>query len=116
MSMEMAVVSFDGTHTAEQKLSSLRASRDDAWLMEVAVLEHHHGGRFSMKATSPDYGEEGHVGSGAAIGGLTGMFLGTIAGPLANPAGRPSQRGGGRRIGGVGPVASRPRQGLTVRE
>ena len=82
MSMEMAVVSFDGTHTAEQKLSSLRASRDDAWLVEVAVLEHHRGGRFSMKATSPDYGEEGHVGSGAAIGGLTGMFLGTIAGPL----------------------------------
>ena len=35
MSMEMAVVSFDGTHTAEQKLSSLRASRDDAWLVEV---------------------------------------------------------------------------------
>ena len=62
MSMEMAVVSFDGTHTAEQKLSSLRASRDDAWLVEVAVLEHHHGGRFSMKATSLTTGRRATLG------------------------------------------------------
>jgi uncharacterized membrane protein len=82
MSMEMAVVTFEGTHTAESELSSLRASRDDAWLTEVAVLEHHRGGRFSMKATTPDYGEKDHVGAGASIGGLTGLMLGTIAGPL----------------------------------
>lgn len=82
MSMEMAVVAFEGTNTAEQRLSSLRASQDDAWLHEVSVLEHHRGGRFSMKATTPDYGEEGHVGAGASIGGLTGLALGAIAGPL----------------------------------
>ena len=82
MSMEMAVITFDGTHNAEQALSGLRASRDDAWLTEVAVLEHHRGGRYSMKATTPDYGEKGHVGAGATIGGLTGLALGTIAGPL----------------------------------
>jgi hypothetical protein len=50
--------------------------------MRVAVLEHHRGGQFSMKATTPDYGEEGHVGAGASIGGLTGLMLGAIAGPL----------------------------------
>ncbi len=82
MPMEMAVVTFEGTHTAESQLSGLRASRDDVWLAEVAVLEHHRGGRFSMKATTPDYGEEGHVGAGASIGGLTGLMLGAIAGPL----------------------------------
>ena len=82
MSMEMAVITFDGTHTAEHALSALRSSRDDAWLTEVAVLEHHRGGRFSMKATTPDYGEKGHVGAGATVGGLTGLALGAIPGPL----------------------------------
>ena len=82
MSMEMAVITFDGTNHAEKALSALRASQDDAWLTEVAVLEHHRGGRFSMKATTPDYGEKGHVGAGATAGGLTGLALGAIAGPL----------------------------------
>ena len=79
MPIEMAVVTFEGTHTAERELSGLRASRDDAWLTEVAVLEHHRGGRFSMKATTPDYGEKGHVGAGASMGGLTGLALGATA-------------------------------------
>jgi uncharacterized membrane protein len=82
MSVEMATVAFDGTHTAEQELSGLRTSRADAWLTDVAVLEHHKGGRFSMKATSPDYGDEDHIGAGIAIGGGTGLLLGMIAGPL----------------------------------
>ena len=82
MSMEMAVVTFEGTNHAEQALSALRSSRDDAWLTEIAVLEHHRGGRYSMKATTPDYGEKGHVGAGVTAGGLTGLALGAIAGPL----------------------------------
>ena len=82
MSVEMAAVVFDGAHTAEHDLSTLRTSRDDAWLTDVAVLEHHVGGRFSMKATSPEYGDEDHVGAGIALGGGTGLLLGMIAGPL----------------------------------
>lgn len=82
MSVEMAAVVFDGTHSAERELSALRTSRDDPWLTEIAVLERHAGGRFSMKATSPDYGDEEHVGAGIAIGGGTGLLLGMIAGPL----------------------------------
>ncbi|SRR6266487_6385145 len=82
MSVEMAAVAFDGTKTAERELSTLRTTRDDPWLTEVAVLEHHAGGRFSIKATSPDYGDEDHIGAGLAIGGGTGLLLGLIGGPL----------------------------------
>src|SRR6185436_4967321 len=82
MAIEMAVLTLDGTHAAEQELSVLRASRDDAWLGELAVLEHHAGGRYSMKTTSPDCGDRDHVAATAAIGGLTGLCLGAIARPL----------------------------------
>lgn len=82
MSLEMTAVAFDGTHTAEKELSDLRTSRSDPWLAEVAELEHHIGGRFSMKATSPAYDDEQHVGAGIAIGGGTGLLLGMIGGPF----------------------------------
>lgn len=82
MSVEMAAVVFDGTHAAEKELSRLRTLRDDAWLEEVSVLEHHTGGRFSVKATSPDYGDADHFHAGLAIGAGTGLLLGMIAGPL----------------------------------
>jgi uncharacterized membrane protein len=82
MSVEMAAVVFDKTHSAESALSALRGSRQDSWLNDVAVLEHHPGGRYSVKATSPEYGEADHVGAGIAIGGGTGLLLGMIAGPL----------------------------------
>jgi hypothetical protein len=82
MPIEMAVLTFDGTHAAERELSVLRASRDDAWLGEVAVLEHHAGGRYSMKATSPGYRDKDHLAAAAATGGLTGLCLGAIARPL----------------------------------
>ena len=87
-SEELTHVDGDGSRDdrrhahAEQALSGLRASRDDAWLTEIAVLEHHRGGRYSMKATTPEYGEKGHVGAGATVGGLTGLALGAIAGAL----------------------------------
>ena len=82
MSVEMVAVAFDGTHIAEHELSALRTPRTDPWLTDVAVPEHHHSGRYSMKATSPDYGKEDHVGAGIALGGGTGLLLGMIAGPL----------------------------------
>ena len=82
MSVEMAAVTFDGTHTAEQELSALRTTRTDPWLIEVAVLEHHGSGRYSVKATSADYGEENHVRAGIAIGAGTGLLLAMIGGPL----------------------------------
>jgi uncharacterized membrane protein len=82
MSLEMTAVTFDGTHAAEQELSALRTARNDPWLIEVAVLEHHASGRYSVKATSADYGEEDHVRAGMAIGAGTGLLLAMIGGPL----------------------------------
>jgi len=82
MSVEMAAVTFDGTHTAERELSALRSSRDDPWLEEVAVLERHKTDRYSLKAASPDFGDSDHVGAGIALGGGTGLLLGLVGGPL----------------------------------
>jgi uncharacterized membrane protein len=79
--LEMAAVTFDGAHGAERKLSDLRVSSKEPWLSEVSVIEHDADGRYSVKAKNPSVGE-GHAGSGAAIGGLTGVFVGLIGGPL----------------------------------
>ncbi len=79
--LEMVSVTYDGAHAAERALSDLRAERDDAWLSEVSIIEHHNDGRYSVKAKNPDV-EETHAGSGAAIGGLTGLFIGAIGGPF----------------------------------
>lgn len=79
--LEMAAVTFDGAHGAEKALSDLRTSSPEPWMSEVSVIEHDADGRYSVKAKNPSVGE-GHTGSGAAIGGLTGVFLGLIGGPL----------------------------------
>lgn len=79
--LEVVAISFDGAHAAERQLSDLRMSRDDPWLSEVSVIEHDVDGRYSVKAKNPKIEEE-HAGSGAAIGGLTGLFIGAIGGPL----------------------------------
>ena len=69
MPVEMEAVVFDGIHPAEKELSALRTSRSGPWLTEIAGLAHHPSGRFAMKATSPDYGDEDHVDAGIVIGG-----------------------------------------------
>jgi uncharacterized membrane protein len=79
--LEMVSAKYDGAHGAERALSDLRAERDDVWLSEVSIIEHHTDGRYSVKAKNPDV-DKSHTGSGAAIGGLTGLFVGAIGGPL----------------------------------
>ncbi len=79
--LEMVSANYDGAHAAERALSALRADRDDEWLSEVSIIEHGSDGRYSVKAKNPDV-EKTHAGSGAAIGGLTGLFIGAIGGPL----------------------------------
>ena len=79
--LEMVAIKFDGAHAAEGALSGLRATRDDVWLSEVSIIEHDNDGRYSVKAKNPDV-ENRHAGKGAAIGGLTGLFVGAIGGPL----------------------------------
>ncbi len=55
--LEMVSVTYDGAHAAERALSDLRAERDDAWLSEVSIIEHHNDGRYSVKAKNPDVEE-----------------------------------------------------------
>jgi len=79
--LEMLAITFDGAHAAERRLSDLRTTRKDEWLSEVSVIEHDVDGRYSVKAKNPDVNKD-HAGHGAAIGGLTGLFVGLIGGPL----------------------------------
>ena len=79
--LEVVVVTFDGAQAAERRLSDLRAARDDDWLGEISVIEHDRDGRYSVKAKNPAVTDR-HTGRGAAIGGLTGLFVGAIAAPL----------------------------------
>jgi uncharacterized membrane protein len=79
--LEMVAITLDGAHAAERALSDLRTSRDDPWLSEVSIIEHDADGRYSVKAKNPDV-EDTHAGKGAAIGGLTGLFVGAIGGPF----------------------------------
>jgi uncharacterized membrane protein len=79
--LEIVAVTLDGAHAAERALSDLRATRDDPWLAEVSIIEHDTDGRYSVKAKNPDV-EDRHAGKGAAIGGLTGLFVGAIGGPF----------------------------------
>jgi uncharacterized membrane protein len=83
MPLELAAIAFDGAFTAERELNNLRVSRLDPWVGEIAVLEHHHGGRYSMystRTTSPEYGGNGHAALPAARTGLDGAFLGMLGG------------------------------------
>ena len=79
--LEMVAITFDGAHAAERKLSDLRSKRKDEWLSEVSIIEHDVDGRYSVKAKNPSVDKD-HTGHGAAIGGLTGLFIGLIGGPL----------------------------------
>lgn len=79
--LEVVAITLDGAHAAERTLSDLRATRDDPWLAEVSIIEHDTDGRYSVKAKNPDV-EDRHAGKGAAIGGLTGLFVGAIGGPF----------------------------------
>lgn len=79
--LEMVAITFDGAHAAERTLSELRETRVDPWLSEVSILEHDTDGRYSVKAKNPAI-DEHHTGKGAALGGLTGLFIGAIGGPF----------------------------------
>ena len=79
--LEVLAVTFDDVRAAEQQLSRLRAVRDFEWLGDVSVIERDRDGRYSVKAKNPSLTNQGAV-RGAAIGGLTGLFVDAIGGRL----------------------------------
>jgi hypothetical protein len=76
MPLELAAVAFDGAFTADRELNNLRVSRTDPWLGEIAVLEHHEGGKYFTRATSTDYGGKGHANSPGLL--LIATLVGAI--------------------------------------
>lgn len=76
MPLELAAVAFDGAFTAERELNNLRVSRLDRWVGEIAVLEHHDGGMYFTRATSPDYGGKGYTAGPGPL--LMGALIGAI--------------------------------------
>jgi hypothetical protein len=76
MPLELAAVAYNGAFTAERELNNLRVSRLDPWVGEVAVLEHHDSGMFFTRASSPDYGGEGHPKGPGPL--LSRALIGTI--------------------------------------
>ena len=87
MPLELAAVAFDGAFTADRELNNLRVSRLDPWVSEVAVLEHHHGGRYFTRATSPDYGAKGYARPPGPllIGAVIGVLVDWAAGAIGSP-------------------------------
>lgn len=75
---EIGFVSFDETDVAVRVLDGLRDRGAGHLVNEVAALEHHRSGRFSIHsyAAGPTVGE--HMAVGAAVGGLVGMLLGPL--------------------------------------
>ena len=105
--MEMVAVTMDGSHAADKALADLRSARDDAWLSEVSVLEHDEDGRYAVKAKNPSVGDT-KAGKGAAIGGLTGLFIGALGGPLGLLLWAGVGAAAGAAIGSSGDSAFRP--------
>ena len=86
MSLDLAVVRFDGEDTAVRSYADAKARAGDApWVHEVGFVEHHPSGRLVLRGTFAghylDVDESDRVsqtgaGIGAAAGGLVGVLLG----------------------------------------
>jgi uncharacterized membrane protein len=87
VSLDFAVVQFEGEGTAVQKYAAARSgfSGDAPWMHEAGFVEHHRNGRLVLRGTFAghylDVDESDRVsqkgaGEGAVAGGLVGALLG----------------------------------------
>jgi uncharacterized membrane protein len=87
VSLDLAVVQFDGEGTAVKRYADAKAGRgpDPVWSQKVGFVERHHNGRLLIRGTFAghylDVDESDHVsqsgaGEGAVAGGLVGVLLG----------------------------------------
>jgi uncharacterized membrane protein len=94
VSLDLALVSFKGEPAAASAFGTMRdrVGRTAPWTSEVAIVEHYHSGRMSVRGTFDghyvDVEETDHVSvPGAGEGALTGAVVGVIFGPPGFAAG-----------------------------
>ena len=88
MSLDLAVIRFDGEGTAVRTYAAARdrsSKADDQWTRDVGFVERHHDGRLLLRGTfaghylDVDEGDrisQTGAGQGAVTGGLVGVFFG----------------------------------------
>jgi uncharacterized membrane protein len=87
MSVDLAVVKFEGEDTAVRSYAAVKARIGDApWLHEVGFVEHHPSGRLVLRGTFAghylDVDESDRVSqTGAGIGAVAGGLVGVLLGP-----------------------------------
>jgi uncharacterized membrane protein len=87
MSLDLAVVQFEGEDTAVQSYTAAKARTGDApWMREVGFVEHHPSGRLVLRGVFAghylDVDENDRVSQkGAGIGAVAGGLVGVLLGP-----------------------------------
>jgi uncharacterized membrane protein len=87
MSLDLAVVKFEGEDTAVRSYAAAKAQAGDApWMREVGFVEHHPSGRLVLRGTFAghylDVDESDRVSqTGAGIGAVAGGLVGVLLGP-----------------------------------
>jgi uncharacterized membrane protein len=88
VSLDLAVVRFDGEGTAVQRYASAkdRPGGDGPWSRKIGFVEHHRHGRLLLRGTFAghyvDVDESDRVSQkGAAEGGVAGGLVGVVLGP-----------------------------------
>jgi uncharacterized membrane protein len=92
MSLDLALLSFDGVNAAIKAFDDARQRASAAWIREVGFAEHHEDGHLVLRGTFVghyvDTDEALHVSQrGAAEGWAIGAVLGALLGPPGFAAG-----------------------------
>jgi uncharacterized membrane protein len=81
---EIGFLAFDGTDAADRVIGGLRERGATHLVNDIAVLEHHASGKFSLHAYSDETTRGSKIAGGVAVGTLTAALL---LGPLGLLAG-----------------------------
>ena len=73
---EVGVITFSNVEAADRVVGGLRKRGATHLVNQVATLEHHPSGKFSVHSYSDETSRGAHVGIGAAVGGLVGLLFG----------------------------------------
>jgi uncharacterized membrane protein len=73
---EVGVVTFSNAEAADRVVDGLRQRGATHLVNQVATLEHHPSGRFSVHSYTDESSRAEHVGVGIMVGGLVGLLFG----------------------------------------